>query len=149
MPEFNRVSRDVARRRAILLLRDAAATVIALLLVFAAADDITTDSATQFPVEYTILIACGGWLLFLAVRLLRERYLVLGSVSLLALVIAAWGQRAIRPGITPGLWPEYVATTAAFVWFWTLSFILLWRGWRDHPERDRENQPCSPSAAAK
>ena len=87
--------RDTARRR---LLRDAVVTIAALLLVFAAFDDITTDSATSFPLEYTILAASAVWLLFIAVRLMRRGHGLLGGISLLALASAVWGQRAIGPG---------------------------------------------------
>jgi len=45
------------------LFRDGVITLVVLLLVFAAFDDITTDNATALPVEYSLLIACGAWLL--------------------------------------------------------------------------------------
>ena len=60
MTEVTRMRREIstdrnaASRR---LLRDAVVTIAALLLVFAAFDDITTDNATSFPLEYTILAA--------------------------------------------------------------------------------------------
>jgi len=116
-------------------LRDGLVTVGVLLLVFAAFDDITTDNATTFRLEYTILLACAGWLLVLALRLLRQRHYGLGAVSLLALAGAVVAQRAIRPGITPGFWTEYVVATAVYVWFFALSWLLLWRGWRGYSER--------------
>lgn len=101
-----------------------------LLLVFAAFDDITTDNATTFRFEYTILLGCSGWLLFVAWDLLRRDYRALGGASLLALASAVWAQRRIGPGITPGLWPEYIVMTAAYIWFWVLAVALLWLGWR-------------------
>lgn len=116
-------------------LRDGLVTVGVLLLVFAAFDDITTDNATSFPLEYTILIACAGWLLFLALRLMRQRHNALGVVSLLALVSGVVAQRAIRPGITPGFWTEYVVATAAYLWFVAISALLLWRGGRGYSKR--------------
>jgi hypothetical protein len=118
-------------------LRDGLVTVCVLLLVFAAFDDITTDNATAFPLEYTILIACAGWLFFLGLRLLRQHHHGLGAVSLVALAAAVWAQRAIGPGIRPGLWTEYVVVTAAYVWFVVLSCVLLWRGWRGYLVRAR------------
>jgi hypothetical protein len=129
---------DIRRATALRLLRDGAVTFVVLLLVFAAFDDITTDNSTTFAVEYTFLLASAVWLGFVVWRLLRARHYVLGGVSLLALAGALWGQRAIRPGILPGFWPEYVIVTAAYMWFLALSFVLIWRGWREHPEKERQ-----------
>jgi hypothetical protein len=114
-------------------LRDGLLSLVALLFVFAAFDDITTDHSTSFRVEYTILAICAGWFLAVAVRLLWAHHAVLGGVSLLALGAALWGQRGIGPGITPGVWPEYVATTGAYVWFWVLAIALVWLGRRHAP----------------
>ncbi len=103
-------------------------TAVVLLIVFAAFDDITTDNDTDFRQEYAGLVACAAWLAFLAVRFVRHHQRVLGGISLVALAVALWGQRGIGPGIVPGLWPEYVATTGAYIWFWALTLVLLWRG---------------------
>jgi hypothetical protein len=103
-------------------------TFVALILVFAAFDDITTGNEPDFVFEYAGLAACAGWLLFLSVQLARHGHVVLGGLSLAALLVAAWGQRAIGPGITPGLWPEYVATVSAFAWFVVLGVALLMFG---------------------
>ena len=103
-------------------------TAVVLLLVFAAFDDITTDNDTSFRFEYAMLIAAAAWLLFLALRFVRHHHPLLGGISLIALVAALWGQHGIGPGIVPGLWPEYVATTGAYIWFWALTLVLLWRG---------------------
>jgi hypothetical protein len=65
LAEISKMRMAVRRRR------DAVVTFAALLLIFAAADDITTDNATAFPLEYSILIACTVWLGFLTARLLR------------------------------------------------------------------------------
>ena len=115
-----------------LFIRDGVVTFGALLLVFAAFDDITTDrSATSFTVEYTALLACAMWFGFVAMKLIRRGHRTLGILSLLALAGALWGQRAIGPGIRPGLWPEYVVTTAAFLWFLALAITLLALGSRE------------------
>jgi len=116
--------------------RDAVVTIAVLLLVFAAFDDITTDDATSFPLEYTILIASAVWLLFVAVRLMRHGEGLLGGISLLALAGAVWGQRAVGPGVVwhqrgGGFKPEYVAVTSAYGWFWILALAMLWRAWRE------------------
>lgn len=123
------------RAAAVGLLRDAALTMTAVLVAYAAFDDITTDNATAFTFEYGALILCAAWLLALAIRLIRIQRPVLGGISLLALAAASWGQRAIRPGLVPGLSSHYVATASAFVWFAVLSVVLLTLGWRAHPQR--------------
>ncbi len=115
-------------------LRDAIVTVAVILLAFAAFDDITTDNATAFRFEYSGLAACGAWLLYQAVRLIRDRHLALGGGSLLALFAAVWGQFAIGPGTVPSADAHYLATAAAFGWFAALSAALLVRGWRSHLE---------------
>jgi hypothetical protein len=100
----------------------AAGTFAALLIIFAAFDDITTDNATTFRAEYTLVVICAVWLAFIAVRLARSGHPRLGAASLVALAIGLWSQRAIGPGIVPGFWLEYVAATAAYLWFAALAF---------------------------
>ena len=124
-----------------LFLSHALISFVALLLVLAAFDDITTDNATQFTVEYALLAACAIWFAFVAVRLTRLGHRTLGMLSVLALLGALWGQRGIRPGITPGLWPEYLVTTGAFLWFLLLVAILAWLGWRGAARGAISHQP--------
>ena len=124
--------------------RDAVVTIAALLLVFAAFDDITTDNATSFPLEYTILVASAIWLLFIAGRLMRHGHGLLGGISLLALTSAVWGQRAVAPGVVwgqraAGFKPEYVAVMIAYGWFCALSLALLWRARRESAGGVRQN----------
>jgi len=127
---------DTDRRRSESLrpLRDAVITIVIILLAFAAFDDITTDNDTSFAFEYSGLVACGAWLLHQAIRLIRDRQIALGGVSLLALLAAIWGQGAVGPGTVPSADAHYLATVGAFGWFATLSIALLVRGWRSHPE---------------
>jgi hypothetical protein len=140
MDRESRTGSDDATPR---LRRDAVVTIAALLLVFAAFDDITTDNATSFPLEYTILVASAVWLLFIAVRLMRRGHALLGGISLLALASAVWGQRAVGPGV---VWrrgggefkPEYVAVISACGWFCALSLAMLWRAWRQRSRRVRQ-----------
>lgn len=113
----------------------AAVTVAVLLLSFAAFDDITTGNETDLRLEYTMLLVGAGWLFFVALRLIRASRWVLGVLSLMALAGAFWGQSGIRPGITPGLWPAYVVTVAAFLWFFVVAAVLFLDGWRARPER--------------
>ena len=120
------------------LLSNATITLVALLLVFAAFDDITTDNATTFRVEYTFLVGCAGWLLFVAWSLIRGGHPALGFASLLALASALWAQQAIGPGMVPGLRPEYIVMTAAYFWFWALAGAMLWLAWRAGRGRERQ-----------
>jgi hypothetical protein len=117
---------------------NAAITLVALLLVFAAFDDITTDNATTFRVEYTFLVGCAGWLLFVAWSLIRGGHRTLGFASLFALAGALWAQHAIGPGMVPGLRPEYIVMTTAYFWFWALAAAMLWLGWRARKGRERQ-----------
>lgn len=120
------------------LLSNAAITLVALLLVFAAFDDITTDNATTFRVEYTFLVGCAGWLLFVAWSLIRGGHRALGFASLVALASAVWAQHAIGPGMVRGLRPEYIVMTAAYFWFWALAGAMLWLAWRARKGRERQ-----------
>jgi hypothetical protein len=117
------------------LLRDAALTFVAVLLAFAAFDDITTGREPDFTTEYVVVLACAGVLLLVSIRLLRSAHQVLGGISLLALAGALWSQRAVGPGLVPGLRAEYVVAASALLWFAALSLILLVLGWRAHPDR--------------
>jgi hypothetical protein len=115
---------------------DAVITMGAILLAYAAFDDITTDNGTTLTVEYAALALCGAWALGVAVRLLRDGWITLGAISLVALAAGAWGQRAIGPGTAPSSEWHYVATAAAVAWFLVLSLVLLVIGWRAHREWD-------------
>ena len=128
---------DVRRTRAISLLRDGAVTCVALLLSFAAFDDITTGNETDFTLEYGALLVSATWLLFVTFKLINASRRVLGAISFVALAGALWGQREIGPGITPGLWPAYVVTASAFLWFVIVAVVLLVSGWRTHLETQK------------
>jgi len=112
------------------LFAHAAITVVALLLIYAAFDDITTDNATTFHAEYTFLVGCAGWLLFLAWSLIRGAHRALGFSSLVALASALWAQHGIGPGMVARLRPEYIVMPAAYLWFWALAGAMLWLGYR-------------------
>jgi hypothetical protein len=118
-------------------LRDAAITLTVGLLIFAAFDDITTDHATDFRVEYSALLACAVWLLFLSWRLLRQGHWILSGISLVAIVNGGFAQRAIVHGTVGGWWTEYVLLAATSLWFLVLSAIILWLAWRLHASRHR------------
>ena len=79
------------------LLRDAVLTFTAVLIAFAAFDDITTDTATTFTSEWLGLGVCAAWLLIVSWRLVRGERRWLGSVSVIALVVAIGAGSTIRP----------------------------------------------------
>jgi hypothetical protein len=100
---------------------------VVIVLVFAAFDDITTDNATSFPVEYTLVAIAGLWFLFVSVRLLLLHQRVLGTISLVDLCVAARALPGLRPSVTAGLWSQYIVTLVAYLWFVGLSIAFLWR----------------------
>jgi hypothetical protein len=104
---------------------DGLISLVALGLAFAAFDDITTDNASSFRVEYSVLIACAAWFAFLAARLIRRRCRTLGVVSLVALTGATWAQQAIGQGITPAPWAEYFFLVGTFFWFLAIAIWLV------------------------
>ena len=112
----------------------------ALLLVFAAFEDITTGSGTTVRMEYAWLVACAAGLIFVAVRLLRAGHQLLGGTSVLAVGAGVWAQRAIGPGIVPGLWAEYIVITGSYLWFVVLAIHLVRLG------RRRRTPDASPFA---
>jgi hypothetical protein len=121
------------RHSAGISLRDGLISFVVILLAFAAFDDITTDNSTHLTVEYTALVLCAVWFVFVAARLIRLGRRTLGMLSLVALLAALWAQRGIGPGITPGRWPEYLAMIGVFFWFLALAAILAVFGWRGVP----------------
>jgi cation transport ATPase len=111
------------------LLRDAVLTITAVMIAFAAFDDITTDTAATFTFEWVGLGVCATWLLIVSWRLLRGEHRWLGSVSVIALVVAMGAAPAISPGTDP-FRVEYLLTMVVLVWFLALGGILATRAWR-------------------
>jgi hypothetical protein len=64
------------------------ASILLLVLAWAALDDITTDNATEFVPEYSILAVCGIWFTAVAVWLLVRRRALTGIISLIAVALA-------------------------------------------------------------
>lgn len=70
-----------------------ALSLVVLALSWLALDDITTDNATRFRAEYTMLVLAGLWFAWLGVALLRRGRAAIGAVSLAAVgigVLAFW-----------------------------------------------------------
>jgi hypothetical protein len=64
-----------------------------LLLTWLAGDDITTDNASSFRVEYTMLVLAAVWFAALGIALVRRGRVVAGVASLAAVglgVAACW-----------------------------------------------------------
>jgi hypothetical protein len=85
-------------------------SILLLVLAWLALDDITTDNATTFVLEYSILVVCGVWFTGVAVWLLARRRPALGihvvavALALRLLVAAApecAGNARERPGPGP------------------------------------------------
>jgi ABC-type polysaccharide/polyol phosphate export permease len=107
---------------------DGIVTLALTILAFLAFDDITTDDATTFTVEYSLLAVCAVWVAILSVRLALQRCFALSGISFCVLVAALWGQRFIGPGTVPSLQPYYLATVFSIVWFLGLSVYLFASG---------------------
>jgi len=70
-----------------------AVSLVVLVFSWLALDDITTDNATRFPLEYTILVLAGVWFAALGVWLIARRRALAGICSLVAVavgVVAFW-----------------------------------------------------------
>jgi hypothetical protein len=106
-----------------------------LLLSFLALDDITTDNATAFPLEYTMLIICGAWCALVAVALLRGGYAIPGGASLILIAAAAWvasdGLGTKAAGGWAVFWPEYAVMSVNWLWFVAVAVILFVRGYKE------------------
>jgi hypothetical protein len=114
------------------LLQQAGITVAVVLLAVAALDDITTDNATAFPLERSMLVGSGLWFLLLASRLWRQGHRTLGVLSLTFLTGAALAQPWVGQGIapTPLAYLAYLVTVAALAWFLVVAGVLAAIVWR-------------------
>ena len=117
------------------LVRDAVITFVAVVLAVAALDDITTDSATSFPVERTMLVMCTVWFLVVAWRLWNQGRRGLAVVSFGLVTIAALAQPTLGPRTATmqvGYLAivGYLATLGALAWLLLLSGLLAGFAWR-------------------
>jgi len=68
-------------------------SLVVLAFSWLALDDITTDNATRFPLEYTMLVLAGAWFAALGAWLVVKGRAVAGIGSLIAVVmgvVAFW-----------------------------------------------------------
>lgn len=109
-----------------------AVTLAAMALAFLAIDDITTDNATRFRAEYTILVVCLSWLMFIAGRLWRSGSRRTSVLTVASLAVAAWmtagGIGHKRDGGWPVFWPQYLALTWAWVHGVVVGALMVRRG---------------------
>jgi len=110
--------------------RDAVISFALVVLAVGALDDITTDSASSFPLERTALAGCAVWFAVVAWRLWRQGHRVLGLVSLVMVTTAALAQPAIGRGTTALQVVAYLATLGAIAWFLLLAGLLGVFAWR-------------------
>lgn len=62
-------------------------SLVVLAFSWLALDDITTDNATRFPLEYTMLVLAGSWFAALGAWLVVKGRAVAGIGSLIAVVL--------------------------------------------------------------
>jgi len=109
-------------------------TLVAMLLAGLALDDITTDSATRFPAEYSMLAVAGAWLLFVAWQLWRagsraNAILTIASLAA-ATLMAAGGIGHKRDGGWAVFWPQYIPLTWAWIHGIVVGILMIRRGFR-------------------
>ena len=109
-------------------------TLAAMVLAWLALDDITTDNATRFPVEYTILVVCGAWLLLVAWQLFRSGSRTNAAITVVSLAAAAWmaagGIGHKRDGGWAVFWPQYLPLTWAWIHGVVVGILMIRRGLR-------------------
>jgi len=103
-----------------------AISLLLLFLAYGAIDDITTDRATSFPVEYSLLVGCGAWIVYVAAQFTRARHYMLAVLSVIALCAAAWGLVDIRSVVSRAS-PKFISVAGAFLWFSTIAVVALCR----------------------
>jgi hypothetical protein len=101
-------------------------SIIALLCAWLALDDITTDNATEFNVEYSLLLICGVWFAGVSVWLLVRGRLVLGIVSLLAVALAVVAFWSLPHHYAPASLVNYLGLLT-LAWFLGLAVWMVAR----------------------
>jgi hypothetical protein len=99
-------------------------SLVVLLLSWLALDDITTDSATAFPLEYTILVLAGIWFAALGVALIAERRVAAGICSVAAVALGVVAFWSLPHHYQPPT-PVNVLGFAPLGWFLGLAMWLL------------------------
>jgi hypothetical protein len=111
-----------------------AVTLAAMFLAWLALDDITTDNATRFPVEYTILVMCAAWLMIVAGQLWRSGSRMNSALTVASIASAAFmavgGIGHKRDGGWAVFWPQYLPLTWAWVHGIVIGALMIRRGMR-------------------
>lgn len=107
-------------------------SILLLVLAWLALDDITTDNATTFEFEYTMLVWCGVWFTSVAIWLLVRRRPVLGIASLVAVALAVVAFWSLPHHYAPAAPVNYLGAVS-LVWFLALAIWLVAR--RSTPPR--------------
>ena len=113
-------------------------TLAAMALAWLALDDITTDNATRFPAEYSMLAVAGAWLLFIAWQLWRSgsranSMLTIASLAA-ATLMAAGGIGHKRDGGWAVFWPQYIPLTWAWIHGIVVGILMIRRGLKEPAE---------------
>ena len=107
-------------------------TLAAMVMALLALEDITTDNATQFPLEYRILAVCAVWLLFVAWATFRSGSRVNPALTLASLAAATWlaagGIGHKRDGGWAVFWPQYVVLLWAWIHGVVVGILMIRRG---------------------
>ena len=109
-------------------------TLAAMVLAMLALDDITTDNATRFPGEYSMLAVAGAWLIFVAAQLWRAGSRVNAVLTVASLaaatLMAAGGIGHKRDGGWAVFWPQYIPLTWAWIHGVVVGILMIRRGMR-------------------
>ena len=103
-----------------------AVSLVVLVFSWLALDDITTDNATTFIVEYSLLVICGAWFAAVAIWLLARRRVMAGIVSLAALSLAVVAFRPLPHHYAPASPVNYLGLFS-LAWFLGLSVWMAAR----------------------
>jgi len=100
------------------------ASLVVLAFSWLALDDITTDNATRFPLEYTILVLAGLWFSVLGAWLVAKGRAVAGIGSLVAVVMGVVAFCSLPHHYQPPS-PVNLMGYAPLAWFLALAVWLV------------------------
>jgi peptidoglycan/LPS O-acetylase OafA/YrhL len=101
-----------------------AVSLVVLALSWLALDDITTDDASEFPLEYAILVSAGLWFAALALVLIARRRFFAGTSSLVAVALGVAAFWSLPQHYQPPSTVNYLGWVA-LAWFAGVTVWLL------------------------
>jgi hypothetical protein len=111
-----------------------AVTLATMALASLALHDVTTDNATQFPAEYSLLAVSGAWLLLVAWQLWPSGSRLNAAIFVVSVVSAAWLSRGgighLRDGGWSVFWLQYLVLTWAWIHGIVVGILMIRRGLR-------------------